>query len=239
MVFPSFFAAFLQYVGRLMSPFEGAGRHVPAGSGLDGLRAAAASCQGCDLHADATQTVFSSGSAVARVVFIGEQPGDQEDRQGAPFVGPAGKLLDRVLTEVGIDRSDAYVTNTVKHFRFSRSGPGARRIHQTPDATHVAACRPWLSAELRIIDPAVIVLLGATAAKSLLGPSFRVTQQRGRLIPRPALDDESAISNGFYIATVHPSAVLRADDRDTAYAGLVADLRVAAEVLHTRQRSAE
>jgi uracil-DNA glycosylase family protein len=214
-----------------MSRFEGAGPYVPPGAGLDGLRAAATGCQGCDLHADATQTVFSSGSATARVVFVGEQPGDQEDRQGAPFVGPAGRLLDKALVDAGIDRSDAYVTNAVKHFRFSRSGAGARRIHQTPDTTHVAACRPWLSAELRIIDPEVIVVLGATAAKALLGPSFRVTRQRGRLIPRPPLEDEAATQNGFYLATVHPSAVLRADDRDAAYAGLVADLRIAAEVL--------
>ncbi len=214
-----------------MSRFEGAEAHVPPGAGLDGLRTAAATCEGCDLHSGATQTVFSSGSAVARVVLVGEQPGDQEDRQGAPFVGPAGKLLDKALTEAGIDRSDAYVTNTVKHFRFTQSGTGARRIHQTPDATHVAACRPWLSAELRVIDPPVIVVLGATAAKALLGPGFRVTRQRGRLIPRPPLNDETATRNGFYVATVHPSAVLRADDRDTAYAGLVADLRVAAAVL--------
>ncbi len=214
-----------------MSRFEGAGRFVPPGAGLAELRAASAGCQGCELHADATQTVFSSGFAAARVVLVGEQPGDQEDRQGAPFVGPAGKLLDKALTEAGIERSDAYVTNTVKHFRFTQSGTGARRIHQTPDVTHVAACRPWLSAELRIIDPEVIVVLGATAAKALLGPSFRVTRQRGRLIPRPPLDDEAATRNGFYVATVHPSAVLRADDRDTAYAGLVDDLKVAAGLL--------
>lgn len=214
-----------------MPTFEGADRYVPPGAGLDGLRRAAAGCHGCDLYESATQTVFSTGSASARAVLVGEQPGDQEDRQGAPFVGPAGKLLDKALTEAGIDRADAYVTNAVKHFRFSRSGQGSRRIHRTPDATHVAACRPWLSAELRIIDPEVIVVLGATAAKALLGPSFRVTRQRGRLIPRPALDDEAATQDGFYVATVHPSAVLRADDRDAAYAGLVSDLQVAAEVL--------
>ncbi len=214
-----------------MSRFEGAGRFVPPGAGLAELRAASASCEGCELHAAATQTVFSSGFASARVVFVGEQPGDQEDRQGAPFVGPAGKLLDKALAEAGIERSDAYVTNAVKHFRFNQSGAGARRIHQTPDATHVAACRPWLSAELRIIDPEVIVVLGATAAKALLGPGFRVTRGRGRPIPRPALDDETATRNGFYVATVHPSAVLRADDRDTAYAGLVADLRIVAGLL--------
>jgi uracil-DNA glycosylase len=214
-----------------MSRYEGAERWVPPGAGLDGLRRAAEGCQGCDLYADATQTVFSSGSASARVVLIGEQPGDQEDRQGAPFVGPAGKLLDKALVEAGIDRSDAYVTNAVKHFRFKQSGPGKRRIHQTPDAAQMAACRPWLSAELRIIDPEVIVLLGATAAKALLGPSFRVTRQRGQLIPRPPIEDETARQNACYLATVHPSAVLRADDRDAAFAGLVADLKVAADVL--------
>ncbi len=214
-----------------MSRFEGAGRHVPPGAGLDGLRRAAAECQGCDLHAAATQTVFSTGSASARIALIGEQPGDQEDRQGAPFVGPAGKLLDRALAEAGIDRSDAYVTNTVKHFRFTQDAPGKRRIHQTPDPAQMTACRPWLTAELHIIDPDVIVLLGATAAKALLGPSFRVTRQRGRIIPRPPIDDETARQNACYVATVHPSAVLRADDRDAAYAGLVADLKIVAEVV--------
>jgi uracil-DNA glycosylase len=214
-----------------MSRFEGADRYVPSGVGLDGLRRAAADCQGCDLYADATQTVFSSGSASARVVLVGEQPGDQEDRQGAPFVGPAGKLLDKALVDAGIDRADAYVTNVVKHFRFTQSGPGKRRIHQTPDAAQMTACRPWLAAELRIIDPDVIVVLGATAAKALLGPSFRVTRQRGQIIPRPPIDDETARKDACYVATVHPSAVLRADDRDAAYAGLVEDLKVVAGVL--------
>jgi uracil-DNA glycosylase len=211
--------------------FEGADKYVPPGAGLDGLRRAAAGCRGCDLFEHATQTVFSTGSSAARVVLIGEQPGDQEDRQGAPFVGPAGRLLDTALEDAGIDRGDAYVTNAVKHFRFDQSGPGKRRIHRTPDREQITACRPWLSAELRIIDPDVIVLLGATAAKSLLGSSFRVTRQRGQLITRPPLDDEAARQNAFYVATVHPSAVLRAENRDSAYAGLVADLKVAAEVL--------
>jgi DNA polymerase len=211
--------------------FEGADKYVPPGAGLDGLRRAAAGCRGCDLFEHATQTVFSTGSSAARVVLIGEQPGDQEDRQGAPFVGPAGRLLDSALEDAGIDRGDAYVTNAVKHFRFSQSGPGKRRIHRTPDTEQIAACRPWLSAELRIIDPEVIVLLGATAAKSLLGASFRVTRQRGQLITRPPLDDETARQNAFYVATLHPSSVLRAENRDAAYAGLVADLKVAADVL--------
>ncbi len=215
-----------------MTRFDGAERYVPAGASLAGLRRAVHECRGCDLYEHASQAVFSSGTAAARVVLVGEQPGDQEDRQGAPFVGPAGKLLDKALAEAGIERGDAYVTNSVKHFRFAQSGPGKRRIHQTPDAAHITACRPWLTAELRIIDPEVIVVLGATAGKALLGPSFRVTKQRGQLIPRPPLDDEAATQNGFYVATIHPSAVLRADDRDGAYAGLVSDLKVAASVLH-------
>ncbi|WP_433180459.1 UdgX family uracil-DNA binding protein [Actinoallomurus sp. CA-150999] len=215
-----------------MTRFEGAEHYVPAGADLDGLRRAVQDCHGCDLYEHATQAVLGSGGPAARVVLVGEQPGDQEDRQGAPFVGPAGRLLDKALSEAGIERGDAYVTNSVKHFRFSQSGPGKRRIHQTPDVTHISACKPWLTAELRIIDPEVIVVLGATAGKALLGPSFRVTKQRGQLITRPPLDDESATQNGFYVATIHPSAVLRADDRDAAYAGLVSDLKVAAEVLH-------
>src|SRR4051812_23940429 len=203
----------------------------PSGVGLDGLRAAAAGCKACELWEPATQTVFGEGPESARVVFVGEQPGDQEDRKGEPFVGPAGKLLDKALAEAGIARSDAYVTNVVKHFRFTQEGPGKRRIHQTPDAAQMTACRPWLAAELHIIDPEVIVLLGATAAKALLGPSFRVTRQRGRLIPRPPIDDETARQLACYVATVHPSSVLRADDRDAAFAGLVSDLKVAAGVL--------
>lgn len=209
----------------------GAAPYVPAGAGLDGLRRAAADCRGCHLYEHASQTVFSTGNASARVVFVGEQPGDQEDRQGAPFVGPAGKVFDRALSEAAIDRADAYVTNAVKHFKFTGSGPGGRRIHQTPDASEVTACKPWLSAELRIIDPEVIVVLGATAGRALLGPSFRVTRNRGVLIPRPPIDRESGTQNGFFVATIHPSAVLRAEDRTAAYNGLLADLKVAAEVL--------
>lgn len=216
----------------------GAAPFVPAGADVDGLRRAARACRGCHLHENATQTVFSAGAATARVVLAGEQPGDQEDRQGVPFVGPAGRLLDRALDDAGIDRSDAYVTNVVKHFAFTRSGPGKRRIHQTPGPLEVQACKPWLVAELRIIDPEVIVCLGATAGKALFGPSFRVTKRRGVPLPRPPFDDlagggETARQNGFVVATIHPSAVLRADagGRDAAYAGLVRDLRVAADLL--------
>ncbi|MGH3342298.1 MAG: UdgX family uracil-DNA binding protein [Carbonactinosporaceae bacterium] len=210
----------------------GAQRFVPAGAGLDGLREAARSCQGCELHEGATQTVFGVGSPAARVVFVGEQPGDQEDRQGLPFVGPAGRLLDQALDDAGIDRSDAYVTNAVKHFRFRQSGHGKRRMHQTPDAAHVSACRPWLTAELAILDPEIVVALGATAGRALLGPAFRVSRQRGVLVPRTGPDDQDASRQlGFYLATIHPSAVLRADDRDGPYSGLVDDLRVVAETL--------
>jgi DNA polymerase len=212
----------------------GAAGFIPDGVGLDGLRAAAATCQGCELFADATQTVFSKGSPVARVALVGEQPGDVEDRRGAPFVGPAGQLLDRALDEAGFDRSTIYVTNAVKHFRFRTDGPPGRgrRIHQTPEAVHVDACKPWLLAELALVDPELVVLLGATAGRALLGPSFRVTRDRGRLVPRPGRADEpAAVQLGWILATLHPSAILRADDAEAAYAGLVADLRVGAQVL--------
>jgi DNA polymerase len=210
----------------------GAQEWVPPGAGLDGLRRAATGCHGCELYRSATQTVFSSGSPTARVAFVGEQPGDVEDRQGAPFVGPAGQILTRALAEVGIDRRDAYVTNAVKHFRFRTDGPGRRRIHQTPDEVHVEACKPWLLAELAVVDPEVVVLLGATAGRALLGPSFRVTRERGRLIPRAGRRDEpAAVQAGWLLATLHPSAILRADDQELAYAGFVADLRIAADAL--------
>ncbi len=212
---------------------DGAQPWVPEGAGLDELREAARGCQGCELYENATQTVFSAGSPTARVALVGEQPGDQEDRSGEPFVGPAGRLLDDALVEAGIERGDAYVTNAVKHFRFSQQGPGKRRIHATPGAEHLAACRPWLAAELAIVDPEVVVCLGATAAKALIGSSFRVTRERGTLIPRLVrdADEDAAVRNGWLMGTIHPSAVLRADDRDTAFAGLVADLRVAAAAL--------
>jgi len=153
----------------------------PGCPGHIALAAAAADCRGCDLaDLPGTQTVFGTGPARAWLALVGEQPGDVEDRRGLPFVGPAGKLLDRALGEVGLDRGELYVTNAVKHFRY-RAGNGPRRIHQTPDARHVTACRPWLSAELNRVRPAIVVILGATAGSSLLGPSFRVTRMRGRL----------------------------------------------------------
>ncbi len=205
---------------------------MPEGGGITSLREAARGCLGCELAGPATQTVFSTGPVTARLALVGEQPGDQEDRAGAPFLGPAGRLLDRALAEVGIDRSDCYVTNAVKHFRFSQDGPRARRIHQTPEAWHVQACRPWLSAELRVLDPVLVVALGATAARALLGPAARVRRDRGRLLARPALAaDPAGRTDGWLLVTVHPSSVLRAQDQAGEYAALVEDLRVAAALL--------
>ena len=207
--------------------------YPPAGVGLDGLRAAAAQCRACPLWEPATQTVFGEGPADARVVLVGEQPGDVEDRAGEPFVGPAGRLLDRALVDAGIDRSQAYVTNAVKHFRFTPTPK--RRLHQTPGPEHVAACRPWLDAELALIAPELVVVLGATAARALLGPSFRITRQRGQLMPfeSSAADEDAGPKSTWILATTHPSAVLRVPggDRDAAYDALVADLRVGAEAL--------
>ena len=201
---------------------------VPADAGLDQLRAAAAGCQGCELWEPATQTVFSAGPATARLALVGEQPGDQEDRQGAPFVGPAGRLLVQAVGEAGLAPGDVYRTNAVKHFRFTQAGPGKRRIHQTPELRHITACKPWLAAELRLVDPAVTVALGATAAKALLGPAVRVTKDRGSVIER-----ETSLGVRRFVVTTHPSAVLRTpdDQRDQAFAALVADLRVAAALL--------
>ena len=202
---------------------------VPAGASLDDLAQAAGGCRGCPLWEPATQVVFGAGPTDARVVLVGEQPGDAEDLAGEPFVGPAGRLLDGVLQEAGIDRSTAYVTNAVKHFKFRAQGK--RRIHASPDTWEVRACTPWLQAEMAALRPEVVVLLGATAGKAVFGPSFRVTQSRGVLMPWPPSGDESRYGGGQALATLHPSAVLRADDREAARAGLVADLKVAAAVL--------
>jgi DNA polymerase len=209
---------------------------VPPNADLDALRRAAADCRGCPLHEPATQTVFGEGGPAARVVLVGEQPGDQEDRQGRPFVGPAGKLLTRALDEAGIDPDTAYVTNAVKHFKFTRAGPGKRRIHKPPSLREMTACKPWLAEELRVVDPEVVVVLGATAAKALLGPSFRVTKERGLLLPFPSSDGDGdgVAERAWLVATIHPSAVLRApdhDSREAAFAGLVSDLRVASQAL--------
>ncbi len=207
---------------------------VPAGADLTELRAAARDCKGCHLWENATQTVFSRGRPDARMVLVGEQPGDVEDRRGEPFVGPAGVLLRRAVGDVGLDPDDLYVTNAVKHFK--NQPRGKRRIHQTPDRIEITACRPWLLAEFAQLSPKVVVVLGASAALALLGPSFRVTRQRGVLLPWPesayhAEDFAQPGGSAKVLATLHPSAVLRADDRDAAYAGLVADLKVAAGVL--------
>lgn len=205
---------------------------IPAGLPIAGLRDAAASCTACELAGQpGVRTVCSRGPVGARVALVGEQPGDVEDREGLPFVGPAGRVLDRALDESGLGR-DVYITNAVKHFRFRQDHPGGRRIHVTPDLQHLEACRPWLRAELGIVDPEVVVLLGATATRALLGPDRRVMRDRGRLIPRPTRDDEPArVHLAWFLITIHPSAVLRADDQETAFAGLVADLRVAAAAL--------
>jgi DNA polymerase len=201
-----------------------AAEFIPAKPTLPRLRAAAAGCRGCDLYEGATQTVFGEGLKKSKVMFVGEQPGDREDREGKPFVGPAGRMFDKALVEAGIDRSEVYVTNVVKHFKYRMRGK--RRIHQRPDAEQIAACRPWLEAELGQVLPQVLVCLGATAAKALLGPRFKVTQQRGEFV-----DSELApLATG----TVHPSSILRAPDdeaRRRAYRDFVEDLRAIAGAL--------
>ena len=177
---------------------------LPEERSLKVLREAAAGCRGCHLWRGATQTVFGEGLKKARIMFVGEQPGDREDREGRPFVGPAGRELDRALEEVGIDRGDAYVTNMVKHFKFEERG--RRRLHQTPKRFEIDACRPWLDEELRVVSPEALVLLGATAAKAIMGSSFRITRERGRPL-------DSALAP-LVMATVHPSSILRAPDEE-------------------------
>ncbi|MEW2622171.1 UdgX family uracil-DNA binding protein [Streptomyces sp. NPDC048106] len=199
---------------------------LPARGGLDALREAAADCRGCPLHGPATQTVFGEGKKDARVMLVGEQPGDQEDRQGRPFVGPAGRLLHKALEEAGLDPGDAYVTNAVKHFKFAQAAPGKRRIHRAPSLREMTACAPWLARELALVEPELIVVLGATAGKALLGSSFRVGEVRGTVIERDIHGHPERL-----LPTVHPSSVLRADDRDAAYQGLLADLKTAARAL--------
>jgi uracil-DNA glycosylase family protein len=213
----------------------------PTGVGLEGVREAAAHCTACPLWEHATQTVFGAGPADARVMFVGEQPGDVEDRKGLPFVGPAGRLLDKALVEAGIDRDHTYVTNAVKHFRFTATPK--RRLHQTPGPEHIAACKPWLAAEIELVDPELVVCLGATAARALLGTGFRITKQRGQLMPFDAptvlggagslFEEDGEVHAKWIMATTHPSAVLRvpSEAREEAYAALVADLRVGAAAL--------
>ncbi|WP_298176562.1 UdgX family uracil-DNA binding protein [Saccharomonospora sp.] len=211
-----------------MVRYEGAEDYLPRDRTVTALREASADCRGCDLFADATQTVFGEGTDRARLVLVGEMPGDREDREGRPFVGPSGGLLDRALTDAGIDRDTVYVTNAVKHFRFTQEEKGKRRIHKKPSRSQVVACKPWLLAELDAIRPDVVGLLGATAAQSLFGTDFRVSARRGEVLELPGLDDPP-----LAVATVHPSAVLRVPDadRDRAYTEFVDDLRVVSAAL--------
>ncbi len=208
-------------------PYPGAATWVSRTASLSELAEALPSCRGCDLAENGSRPVFGKGPDSARVVIVGEQPGDVEERRGQPFVGPAGNLLDRALAEAGIDRSQVWVTNSVLHFKFTQAAPGKRRIHQSPDASEVVACKPWLEAQLNRLRPELVIILGATAGRALLGPSFRVSQQRGELIPGPAG------SGASLIATIHPSAVLRGDEneREKMFEGLVSDLRIAASAL--------
>ncbi len=197
---------------------------LPKRPSLPQLREAVQACRACDLWARATQGVFGEGKRGAKVMFVGEQPGDQEDRKGLPFVGPAGRLLDEALVEAGIDRTAVYVTNTVKHFKWRAAGK--RRIHEKPNATEIAACRFWLETELDLFKPRIIVALGATAAQALFGNAFRVTKQRGKPVPTPLAPHG--------VATVHPSSILRAPDeasRRAEYKAFVADLKVVAQLI--------
>jgi DNA polymerase len=212
-------------------PAQSAAPFLPTRRNLDSLRQAAHRCQGCPLYQNATQTVFGAGRATARLILVGEQPGDREDQQGVPFVGPAGLLLDRSLEEAGIARGDVYLTNAVKHFKWEPRGK--RRIHKKPSAREIAACRPWLDAEIEEIQPDIVVCLGATAAQSLLGRTFRVMQNRGKPVFPPGLPP--------IFATVHPSSILRAPDhdrREQARHSFVHDLRAAAAFLHQHRRAA-
>ena len=211
-------------MARQLSLDETAAPLVPETTALTKLRQAAAGCRACELWKTGTQTVFGEGRREAEIVFVGEQPGDQEDQQGKPFVGPAGRVLDEGLEEAGIDRGLAYVTNVVKHFKWEPRGK--RRIHAKPNWAEIAACRPWLDAELEALKPKVLVCLGATAAQALLGRQFRVTKQRGVPV-------ESDLAP-HVIATVHPSSILRQESeeaRQAAMAEFVADLKVVAKLL--------
>jgi uracil-DNA glycosylase family protein len=199
---------------------------LPKSRTLTGLRSAAAGCRGCPLYEHATQTVFGAGPAKARLMLVGEQPGNEEDQQGKAFVGPAGRLLDRALAQAGIARQDAYVTNVVKHFKWTPSG--RRRLHQKPNAREIGACLPWLEAELELVRPEVLVCLGATAAQALLGRNFRVTAHRGELL--------SSDLAPHVTATVHPSSILRArseDERSLQMQSFIADLSKVAELLRS------
>lgn len=202
---------------------------LPKERSLPSLQHAAETCRGCGLYLHATQTVFGQGSEAARVMFVGEQPGDVEDRQGKPFVGPAGRVFDKALTAAGLERGVAYVTNAVKHFKFEERGKA--RLHKRPNGGEIQACRPWLQAELDVVRPEVLVLLGSTAAQSLFGASFRITQERGKPL--------ASTLAPLVIATAHPSSILRAPDetaRRAAFDDLVADLRLVAQRLASKPR---
>lgn len=208
-----------------------AAEFVPTTHSLAKLRAAASHCEGCELFRRATQTVFGEGKRLATLMLVGEQPGDQEDRDGHPFVGPAGRLLDEVLQEAGIDRQKVYVTNAVKHFKWIPRGK--RRLHSKPASREINACRPWLDAEIEAVGPRVIVAMGATAAQAFLGPKFRITRERGQWIERG--DDGPAL-----LATYHPSAILRAPDPESRHrlrAEFVADLKLVAKRLKADKNS--
>src|SRR5438874_5409019 len=203
---------------------ESAAAYLPERPTLPRLREAAAGCRACPLWQTGTQTVFGEGRAPAEVMLVGEQPGDQEDKQGRPFVGPAGRVLDEALEAAGIDRTKVYVTNVVKHFKWTAQGK--RRIHKKPNAEEITACKPWLSAELESVQPRMLICLGATAAQALLGRTFRVTKDRGRLVESPLAP--------MVLATVHPSSILRATDDESRRIEMkrfVEDLQVAADAL--------
>lgn len=213
------------------SPTRASAVPIPDKPTLTALRAAAAGCKACPLWKLGTQTVFGEGKATALVMMVGEQPGDKEDLQGRPFVGPAGAILDKALAAAGIDRKDVYVTNIVKHFKWEPRGK--RRLHKKPNSLEINACRPWLDAEINVIQPQVVVLLGATAAQGILGSQFRVTQQRGQWV-------QSNIAP-LVMATVHPSSILRAPDDDSRHEEMsrfVADLKKVAVQLQQRPRAA-
>jgi uracil-DNA glycosylase family protein len=212
------------------TPTKSAADYIPERPTLPSVREAAKDCKGCDLWKRGTQTVFGEGARKAELLLVGEQPGDAEDLSGHPFVGPAGKLLDRALAEVGIDRRAAYVTNVVKHFKWEPRGK--RRIHKKPNAGEIAACRPWLDTEIALVKPGAIVCLGATAAQALLGRQFRITAHRGELVASPLAP--------IVIATVHPSSILRAPDDETRRLEMkrfTDDLRSVARALSSRRMS--
>jgi len=207
--------------------------NIPLNASLDSLRATAATCRACDLWKKGTQTVFGEGFPHAKVMLVGEQPGDREDLAGRPFVGPAGKLLDKALEEAGIDRTQVYVTNAVKHFNWVPADRGKKRIHKKPRYSEILACRPWLDAELAVVKPEVLVCLGATASQALFGKKFRVTQSRGELVQTTLAP--------FAIATVHPSSILRAMDdesRREQMRAFIRDLKKVSAVLKTRRKAA-